>query len=143
MIEYVVHKMSVRGSEYISFEFIPSNKQLSGFLFSDSKLMFGKDYKDFEEIMKSEHYNFSGNAYSVEMLCDAVQITCDIDCEGDDLFLSDIISRDDFVWVMNEWIRENKNLRSNDSENKAVYSTKMLRKQNKLLSKVCRLFGKR
>lgn len=145
MIEYVIHKMKIRDLECISFEFIPSHKQLSGFLFSDSTLMFGKDYKGFEEIMKSENYSFSGDAYSVEISCDAVQITCDIDCGGDenDLFSSDITSRDDFVWVMNEWIKENRKLKSNDSKDESVHSSKVLRRQSKLLSKVCRLFGKR
>ena len=145
MIEYVIHKMNIRDLKCISFEFIPSHRQLSGFLFCDSKLMFGEDYRKFEKIMKNKNYSFSGDAYSVEISCDAVQIMCDIDCEGDenDLFSSDIISRDNFVWVMNEWIRENRKLKSTDSKEESVHSSKVLRQQNKLLSKICRLFGKR
>ena len=67
MIEYVIHKMNIRDLKCISFEFIPSHRQLSGFLFCDSKLMFGEDYRKFEKIMKNENYSFSGDAYSVEI----------------------------------------------------------------------------
>ena len=49
MIEYVIHKMNIRDLKCISFEFIPSHRQLSGFLFCDSKLMFGENYRKFEK----------------------------------------------------------------------------------------------
>lgn len=54
MIEYVIHKMNIRDLKCISFEFIPSHRQLSGFLFCDSKLMFGEDYRKFEKLLKTK-----------------------------------------------------------------------------------------
>lgn len=107
MLEYAIRKIYLRDLVYISFDFELPYYQLSGFLFTDSALMFGKNYENYEDIMRNESYSFSGDAYTAEISSDTVKITCDLD---DGECSTDIISRDDFVWVMNEWIRENQKL---------------------------------
>lgn len=107
MLEYTIRKIYLLDHVYISFDFDLPYDQLSGFLFTDSTLMFGKNYENFEDIMRNESDSFSGNAYTVEISSDTVKITCDLD---DEERSPDIISRDDFIWVMNEWIRENQKL---------------------------------
>ena len=140
MINYSIRKVSVDGfSHILVFDFMPNNDILSGFLVTDSQLVFGHHFEYFNDIMRYENYEVSGNAYAIKIQSENVRITCIVDVENEE---SISISRKEFIWVMNEWIRENQNLKSNDSENKVVHSTKKLKKQNKLLSKVCRLFSK-
>lgn len=138
MIDYKIREVTISNSFHqLVFDFDPPNDVLSCFLFTDSKLLFGQRFEKFNEILNNDFYEAGGNAYNIELSPQYVTITCTVDIEAEE---SVTIQRNDFVWVMNEWIRENKNIKSNDSENKAVHSTKLLRKKNKLLSKVCRLF---
>ena len=141
MINYSIRKVSVDGFSYILvFDFMPNNDILSGFLVTDSQLVFGHHFEYFNDIMRYENYEVSGNAYAIKIQSENVSITCIVDVENEE---SISISRKEFIWVMNEWIRENRKLKSTDSKEESVHSSKVLRQQNKLLSKICRLFGKR
>ena len=141
MINYSMRKVSVDGfSHILVFDFIPNNDILSGFLVTDSQLLFGHHFENFNEIMKYENYEVGGNVYAIKIQSEKVIITCIVDVENEE---SISISRKEFIWVMNEWIRENRKLKSTDSKEESVHSSKVLRQQNKLLSKICRLFGKR
>lgn len=102
--------------------------------------MFGHHFEYFNDIMGYENYEVSGNAYAIKIQSENVRITCIVDVENEE---SISISRKEFIWVMNEWMRENRKLKSTDSKEESVHSSKVLRRQNKLLSKICRLFGKR
>ena len=141
MINYSIRKVSVDGfSHILVFDFMPNNEILSGFLVTDSQLVFGHHFEYFNDIMRYENYKVSGNAYAIKIQSENVRITCIVDVENEE---SISISRKEFIWVMNEWIRENRKLKSTDSKEESVHSSKVLRQQNKLLSKICRLFGKR
>ena len=141
MINYSIRKVSVDGFSYILvFDFMPNNDILSGFLVTDSQLVFGHHFEYFNDIMRYENYEVSGNAYAIKIQSENVSITSIVDVENEE---SISISRKEFIWVMNEWIRENRKLKSTDSKEESVHSSKVLRQQNKLLSKICRLFGKR
>ena len=141
MINYSIRKVSVDDfSHILVFDFMPNNDILSGFLVTDSQLVFGHHFEYFNDIMRYENYEVSGNAYAIKIQSENVRITCIVDVENEE---SISISRKEFIWVMNEWIRENRKLKSTDSKEESVHSSKVLRQQNKLLSKICRLFGKR
>ena len=141
MINYSIRKVSVDGfSHILVFVFMPNTDILSGFLVTDSQMVFGHHLEYFNDIMRYEKYEVSGNAYAIKIQSENVRITCIVDVENEE---SISISRKEFIWVMNEWIRENRKLKSTDSNEESVHSSKVLRRQNKLLSKICRLFGKR
>ena len=87
----------------ISFDFDEGHEALSEFLGGDSELIFGHDFERFDEIMKEDHYESAGNAYTIEIAPDNVTVTLQFDMDEE---RSECISREDFVWVMNEWARE-------------------------------------
>ena len=87
----------------ISFDFDEGHEALSEFLVCDSKLIFGHDFERLDEAMKEDFYESAGNAYTIEITPDNVTVTLQFDMVEE---RSECISREDFVWVMNEWARE-------------------------------------
>ena len=131
MINYSIRKVSVDGfSHILVFDFMPNNDILSGFLVTDSQLVFGHHFEYFNDIMRYENYEVSGNAYAIKIQSENVRITCIVDVENEE---SISISRKEFIWVMNEWIRENRNLKKSDSNEESDHRSKLLRGQNKFL----------
>lgn len=105
-MEYSMSRADVGENPYGPvFEFMPENHILSGYLFTDSRMIFGQRFEKFDEIMKLENYEAGGNAYDIEMRSDDVEITCTVDSEKEE---SVSISREEFVWIMKEWIKENR-----------------------------------
>lgn len=99
--EYTIRR--IEQFNMIVFDFASGHELLSGFLFTDSSLVFGKGFEQFDEIMKQENYSSAGNAYSIDIAPDSVTITFEID----DPYPSETLSREDFIRVMKEWIQEN------------------------------------
>ena len=109
MINYSIRKVSVDGfSHILVFDFMPNNEILSGFLVTDSQLVFGHHFEYFNDIMRYENYEVSGNAYAIKIQSENVRITCIVDVENEE---SISISRKELIWVMNEWMRENRKLK--------------------------------
>lgn len=108
MKNYTIRNVNINGvSQVLVFDFEPDdpdNELLSGFLVTDSRLVFGHRFENFNDIMKSDNYEAGGNVYDINISPENVTITLTVDVDNE---RSMSISRKEFTWVMNEWIREN------------------------------------
>ena len=90
------------------FDFTPDNVLLTDFLHGDSEMIFGHQFERYHEIMAMDYYQSHGNAYEILLNNDTVTVTnilYVIFPDAVDDPSSTILKKDDFMFIMNEWIR--------------------------------------